>query len=222
MANITDKFYNMQVNLIKNGKIYAENVAIRNVWQKDSNTFFDIYFHRLKKSFVFDSVFIHDIFDISRDKAYSNIDLFIKDFYDEVEKNTSVKSVKPPKETGILVPVRNDLILLLFMAQTWGEYNMIKNKIIFDYVQHSLNNAKNITKQYLDDYMAKLQPEVDDFYIALETIKSKTPKQAETLLRAIFNVCHADGHMHYTERMYLADIVQTLRLEGMKIPVDLI
>ena len=44
MANITDKFYNMQVNLIKNGKIYAENVAIRNVWQKDSNTFFDIYF----------------------------------------------------------------------------------------------------------------------------------------------------------------------------------
>ena len=61
MVEATNKFYNIKINLIKNGHIYAENVAIRNVWEKESNIFFDIYFHRLNKSFVFDSVFIHDI-----------------------------------------------------------------------------------------------------------------------------------------------------------------
>ena len=58
MAGGSDKFYNMQVYLIKNGKLYAEEVAIRNIWEKDNGAFFDIYVHRLKKSFVFDAVFI--------------------------------------------------------------------------------------------------------------------------------------------------------------------
>ena len=57
------KFYNMMLHLIKNNKIYEENVAVKNVWEKDGNTFLDIYFYRRRKSYIFDSVFVHDIYD---------------------------------------------------------------------------------------------------------------------------------------------------------------
>ena len=52
MSGGCDKFYNMEVCLIKGGRLYAEDVAIRNIWEKDDDIFFDLYVHRLKKSFV--------------------------------------------------------------------------------------------------------------------------------------------------------------------------
>ena len=55
------RFYNMIIHLIQNNKLYEENAAIKKVWQKEGTTFFDIYFYRTRKSYVFDSAFIHDL-----------------------------------------------------------------------------------------------------------------------------------------------------------------
>lgn len=223
MAKTTDKFYNMRVNLIKNGRIYAEKVAIQNVWEKDSNIFLDIYFHRLKKSFVFDSVFIHDILDVNREKCYKDIGKFVADFNAESYTEPAAPHVvKPQQDNSLLAPVKNDVILLLFMARAWGDKNSIKDKIIFEYIQNTIEAARSLSEQYLRSYIVKLTPDIEDFYAALKNIKAKQPRQAEYLLREIVKICLADGYLHYAERIYLADIIQTLRLEGLKLPQNLI
>ena len=221
MSDISDKFYNMRVNIMKGGNVYAEDVAIRNIWEKENGIFLDIYVHRLKKSFVFDSVFIRDIIDLNNNVRYNSVELFLADYnnhmsYIDINPN-SVKS-----EKGILNKIRNDLILLTFMADAWGWEGRIKDKIIYDYILKELVAAENFSKQYIANYVSKIQPEREDFYEALKTLKSKSPKQAERLLKEIVKICRVDGQIHYKERMYLADIMQTLRENGLKIPENII
>ena len=223
MAKSTDKFYNMQVNIIQNGRIYAEQVAIQNVWKKEDNVFFDIYFHRLKKSFVFDAVFIHDILDISRDKSYTDINKFVDDFYALAnELNEKDKCHLPKKEKGILSPLKTDITLLKFMAEISSDKSDIKTKIICDYIEQNLEAGKNMSRSYLLSHISLISCEIEDFYNALKCIKAKTPQQAIRLLKEIIKICLSDGNLHYTERMYLADIIQTLRINGLKLPDNLI
>ncbi len=222
MAKATDKFYNMQVNLIKNGRVYTENVAIRNIWEKEQNIFLDIYFHRLQKSFIFDASFIRGIMDVSREKIYTDINAFVADFRAE----SSISAPKPleenKKDNGCLTPVDTDMVILSFMAKVWGDKSKIKDKIIIDYIQTTVAAAQNLSETYLRGYISNFQPEVEDFYTALKKIKAKQPKQAERLLREAIKICLSDGCLHYAERMYLADIIQVLRIEGLKLPSNLI
>ena len=108
------------------------------------------------------------------------------------------------------------------MADAWGWEERIKDKIIYDYILKEVAAAENFSKQFIINYVSKIQPEREDFYKAMTELKSKTPKQAERLLRELVKICRVDGQMHYKERMYLADIIQTLRENGLKIPDNLI
>ncbi len=223
MSEQNDKFYNMRVDLVNNGRIYTENVAIRNIWEKDSSIFFDIYCHRLKKSFVFDSLFIHGIYDINRDKAYSDISLFIKDFKAISQDQKELKPIiKKQSSYGVFETIKEDVIILLFMSRRWHENEQLKNRIIIDYILDNCENAKDFSEQYIRSFISRIQPEIEDFYLALNKLKSKTIEKAEYFLREIVKICISDGHMHYIERMYLADIVYVLRSEGMPIPDDLL
>lgn len=223
MSGGKDKFYNMQVYLIKSGKLYAEDVAIRNIWEKDNGIFFDIYVHRLKKSFVFDAVFIKEIIDLNSNVKYKSIESFINEYHNSEGAIADDICPKPIKsENSVLNRIRNDLILLVFMADAWGSDSKIKDKIIYDYIVNEVIAAQNFSKQFIANYISKLQPEAEDFYDALRSIKSKTPKQAERLLKEIVKICRVDGQMHYKERMYLADIIYTLRENGLKISENLI
>ncbi len=223
MSGGKDRFYNMQVYLIKSGKLYAEDVAIRNIWEKEDGIFFDIYVHRLKKSFVFDAVFIKEIIDLNSNVKYKSIESFINEYHNSEGAIADDICPKPIKsENSVLNRIRNDLILLVFMADAWGSDSKIKDKIIYDYIVNEVIAAQNFSKQFIANYISKLQPEAEDFYDALRSIKSKTPKQAERLLKEIVKICRVDGQMHYKERMYLADIIYTLRENGLKIPENLI
>lgn len=223
MVEATNKFYNIKINLIKNGHIYAENVAIRNVWEKESNIFFDIYFHRLNKSFIFDSVFIHDIYDVSRDKFYNDIGKFIKDFYAEITNSKKTPSQKKVQtENNVFSSIENDIIILLFMAQLRSDSSIIKRKIIYNYICQHIDKAKNLSEQYIYNYIASLNPELDNFYKSLKNLKSKSPQEAQYFLREIVKICMSDGYLHYHERMYLAEIIYILRNYGMNIPANLI
>ena len=73
-------FYNMLVHLIANGKTREENVAVKNIWQKDNLVFLDLYFYRIKRSQVIDSVYIKDFLDLSNEKFYASAELFIADY----------------------------------------------------------------------------------------------------------------------------------------------
>ena len=223
MSEQNDKFYNMRVDLINNGKIYTENVAIRNVWEKDSGIFFDIYCHRLKKSFVFDALFIHGIYDINRDKVYNDISLFINDYKTLNSDEEEIKPIlKKQNSYGIFETIKDDVIILLFMSRRWHENEHLKNKIIIDYILNHCDKSKDFSEQYIRNFISRLQPEMDDFYQALNTLKSKSIAEAEDFLREIIKICISDGHMHYSERMYLADIIHILRSEGMSVPNDLL
>lgn len=223
MASITDKFYNMQVNLIKNGRIYAEKAAIKNIWQKEDNILLDIYFHRLNKAFVFDSVFIHDIIDLNNDKYYTDIEVFAQDFAKASALSEDKKSKQSSKkESSLFDGIKNDLILLLFMARIFNRKEIIKEKIVCSYIQKSVKNGDTLSDKYLMNYIARINPTVDDFYLSLKNIKSKTPQQAKILLKEIIKICLSDGYLHYAEKMYLADIIQTLRVDGLKIPKNII
>ena len=59
------RFYNMLVHLRTGSRPAEENVAVKNIWQKDNLVFMDLYFYRSKKSQVIDSVYVKDIFDLS-------------------------------------------------------------------------------------------------------------------------------------------------------------
>lgn len=222
MSEATDKFYNMQVNLIKGGRIYAEKVAVRNVWEKEDNVFLDLYFHRLNKSIVFDSVFIRDIIDLNGDKYYNDIKAFIKDFNAARNVAPSHSAKDEKKKNSIFGKIENDIVLLLFMARILGHKEALKDKIVCDYIMHTIESAKNLSEKYLNNYISSVNPTVDDFYKALKNIKSKNPQQAQALLKEIVKICLSDGYLHYAEKMYLADIIQMLRNEGVKIPKDLI
>lgn len=223
MSGGSNKFYNMEIYIIKGSQLYAENVAIRNVWEKDNGTFFDIYVHRLKKSFVFDSVFIKEIVDLNNNVKYQSIPSFINDYKTSLNDDfEDINSKVKKNENSILNRIRNDLILLVFMADAWGYDGNIKDKIIYDYVVKEVAAAKSFSKQFISNYVSMLQPETKDFYEALMSIKSKSPKQAERLLNEIIKICRVDGQMHYKERMYLADIIYILRENGLKIPDNLI
>ena len=223
MQQPTDKFYNIQVNLIKNGQIYKEHVAIRNMWSKGRSIFLDIYFYRLQKSFVFDSVFVHDIVDLSRDKVYTDINKFFQDFTHVSASDLPQDTIKPtkPSRKDILSPLKDDVMLLSFMAALWPDKQDIKERIIIDYIKHNLEQASSLSERYLKSYIVDIHSNNNDFYNILPKLKSKQPHQAELLLKEAVKICLSDGYLQYNERMYLADIMQALREYGLKIKIDL-
>ncbi len=214
------KFYNMQVNLIKNGKIYAERAAIRNVWQKDNNTFLDIYIYRLNKAYVFDSGFIHDITDNSREKYYKDVGKFVCDFYATCKISSLEQS--PNSDNVIFSSIKEDLVILRFLSEVLKNKKDIKDKIIREYVRDTVKSAQKLSDRYLDEYINSIIPDSKEFYAAVSSLKSKTPKQAEDLLRNSIKLCLSDGYLEYHERMYLADLIEALRSYGLLLPADII
>ena len=216
------KFYNMQVNLIKNGKIYNERAAIRNIWQKDNTTFLDIYIYRINRSYVFDSVFVHDITDNSREKYYKDIRKFVADFY-----ATNVTTEQPEKNCNgnndkIFSSIEDDLIILRFMSEVWKDKKEIKDKIIIEYIRNTVRSSQKLSDIYLEKYIDKIHPDIRDFYEAISKLRAKSPQQAEYLLKEAAKLCLSDGYLEYHERMYLADLMEILRTYGLSFSSDII
>lgn len=221
MSEANVKFYNMLIHLVRNDKLYEENVAIKNVWQKEGNTFLDIYFYRRRKSYIFDSVFVHDILDLSNEKYYKNIDDFIADFQ---SLGTDVKKTNSPTNIAdikIFEKINTDLIILSFMAKCSGHYTPIKEKIIFDFILKSTPRAQILSNQYLTAYIATLNPNEEDFYNAINNMNYQNFKSIKKMCFDVLKICLADGRMHYSEKKYLAELLQNMREVGIKIDLGI-
>ena len=213
------RFYNMLIHLLRNNRIYEENAAIRNVWEKDGNTFFDIYFYRRRKSYIFDGVFIHDIMDLSNEKYYKDVKSFVKDFKHSNKDNT------PLPETKIYAPaaklfesIEIDLVIMLFVSMCEiGKLLPVKEKIIIEYIRGKIPEASNLSNQYISGFLKSLNCNEKVFYDALKQLKRKPPKEAEQLLNELLKIALSDGKLHYKEKWFLAEIWEQLRQDGLLI-----
>lgn len=214
------KFYNMLLHLIKNNKIYEENVAVKNVWEKDGNTFLDIYFYRRRKSYIFDSVFVHDIYDRTTEKYYKNIKDFAKDFMEQIgmaEKAPEQADVWEMVDQKIFEPIDVDLLLLAYMARAGQNYTPLKQHIILDYILDNVPQTRSLSQQYLNTYIESLKPDEKGFYEAIAYIDYRRPDKVKNLCQEILKVCLSDGRLHYREKLRLAEILQSCREAGINI-----
>lgn len=212
-------FYNMLIHLVRNNRIYEENVAIRNIWEKDGNIFFDIYFYRRRKSYIFDSVFIHDITDLSNEKYYKDIKSFVKDFKLINQDNV------PLPETKIYAPaiklfenIAADIEIMLFVSMCEiGKLLPVKEKIIIEYIRNKIPQSANLSHQYISGFLKSLNYNEKIFYNALNQLKRKPPEAAEHLLNEVIKIALSDGKLHYKEKWFLAEIWEQLRQDGLLI-----
>ncbi len=214
------KFYNMMIHLIKNNKLYEENVAVKNVWKKEGNTFLDVYFYRTRKSYVFDAVFIHDILDLSNEKYYQTIEEFAADFAVSEGSKPSSAGEEPRHvaDKKIFEPISVDLIILTFMA-CLGGLDSIQKSIICDYIRRQIPQARNMSRPYLETYIESLSPDDKSFYNALRRLNYQNKEAVEHLCAEAVKVCLADGRLHYREKFYIAELLQVCREAGINMEV---
>ncbi|MBE6453194.1 MAG: hypothetical protein E7012_06895 [Alphaproteobacteria bacterium] len=217
------RFYNMTVHLLHNNRIYEENVAIKDVLEKEGNIFLDIYFYNRQKSYIFDSAFIHDIYDISTEKLYRNIKDFIKDFYAEKTetKDASVAVAKNIHDNKIIGHLKSELTILTFIANCCGYYSTLKEKIIIEYISAQSTQAQNLSKKYLETYIKTVNPDSKDFYEAFKNLDYKNPDKIDYLCQEALKVCVVDGRLHYTEKVYMAEMLQIIRAAGINVDLAL-
>ncbi len=224
MADKKLKYYNMIIHLVKNNKLYEENAAIKNVWEKDKNIFFDIYFYSQRKSYVFDSVFIHDILDLSTDRYYKDVRKFLEEFNAKEEvktKNKGPKNKELVRDNKILEPLYPDLVMMSFMAGITNNTTELKERIILDYIRYKIPSSQTLTEQYICAFLKNIKADEKMFFNALEQIIHKVPEDAEELLQELLKICLSDGQLVYLEKRYLAEVIQILREEGLTPDVGL-
>ena len=217
------RFYNLVIHMQSNNKQLEENVAVKNIWQKNEMVFFDLYFYRAKKSQVVDSAFIRDVLDLSNEKYYDNIGLFIKDYcaYTSSHKKEDNSADMPINfDFRHLDVLRDDVIILTFIAKCNLNFMDIKTRVIRDYVNCCLPQTKTLSDQYLSSYLKDLIPTEDDFFHVVENLREKTPEEAEMLVREAVKIAASDGAVHYEERIYLAELIQALREYGLEPDIE--
>lgn len=218
------RFYNMLVHLTSPGhKIIEENVAVKNIWQKNSLVFLDLYFYRTKKSHIVDSVYLRDIADLTNEKVYTSAKDFIKDYcaYTAmIEKEEDEEEPSQFFDFRYLEKIKDNLIILTFIAKCTADFNQVKLASIRTYINKKLPHTKTLSEQYLNNYMAELKPDENSFFSAIEALKSKTPEEVEELIKEALKISAADGSLSYQERYYIAEIVQALREYGIEPDID--
>lgn len=218
-------FYNLLVHIVNNDKLVEENVALKNIWGQEGNIMLSLYFYRTKTSQVIDASFIHDTFDLNTEKYYTRCKDLMEDYLNhQTQQEKTVQTIKeevPSLDFKHLGNIKDDLILLVFIAKCIDYFSDIKKKTIYEYIKARQPLIKNLSLQYIDTYLKALNPTVEEFYEALDNIKLKSPDQAEALAREIVKICVSDGIMAYNEKIYIAEVLQTLREHGVEPDVGL-
>ena len=229
MPQTTDKFYNLNIDLVNSGRIYTETAAVRSIVQKGEMYFFSIYIYRLEKTFIFEQHYIQTIRDLSRDKVYDTPVEFIRDFYallgeDAVGSHTDeTASIRQQKRKNgeLLQPLYDDIVLMLFMACSDDDSQKLKIGVIDEYIQYRLNLFDNVSLHYINKYLCSLSISQVEFYDSLSKLAGKSTADVNNLLKTLLKICLADGRMHYNERLYWSEIMQFFRLNKLPWPKDL-
>ncbi|MFR8206003.1 MAG: hypothetical protein ACLU99_06460 [Alphaproteobacteria bacterium] len=142
---------------------------------KGGNHFFDIYFYRTRKSYVFDSAFIHDLLDLSNERYYKSPAAFVADYGRKKLLNRRLSRKTDSLLIKTFEPLEADLILMTFMANICDSFSPIKETIIYDYIIEKIPATENLSQQYVNAYLQGIKPAREDFYKALEAVSAKNP-----------------------------------------------
>ncbi len=213
------RFYNMLAHLVKNNRLYEENLAVKNIWKKGGNIFLDLYFYRTKKSRIIDGAFVHDLLDLNNECYYASAEALWQ-AYQKAKRNSEKKS--PPKiDNKILAAIEVDLVIFTFISTVSSVFSRLKKKAIRDYLVRHQPASANLSEQYVNSYLSGLKPNVEDFYDALERLKEKTPEQATEIFKEALKISMSDGTIHLEEKFFLAEILQTLREYNLEPDINL-
>ncbi len=213
-------FYNVVVHLVYNNNMIEETVAIKKIWKKGEFLFLDLYFYRTKKSRVINAAFIHDLLDLTTEKYYDDMNLLYLDYLSRKEETRQEEAEElPPLEKAFdfksLDNIRDDIVILIFIAKCSRFFSDVKLRVIADYMNRHNTKAQLLSDKFIAAYLQEHNPDEDDFYHALDNLRSKTPEQAAELAAEVIKISLSDGCLQYSERLYLAEIMQALREFGL-------
>ena len=218
------RFYNLLAHIKYGDDVREENVALKNIWDHGGNIMLNLYFYRDKSSKVIDSAYIKDIFDLSTEKHYNSCSVLLRDFQDY---NSQLKT---PASSGYeqislklehLEVLKDDIIILLYIAKCIDYFSEIKKQTILQYIYQQHPQPQTLSKNYIESCLRSVNPTTEEFYNAVGNIHKKTPEDAEKLLQAVVKLCISDGFLTYNEKIYLAEILQILRDQGFEPDVGL-
>lgn len=219
------KFYNVLAHINYKNRLIEENVAVKNVWLKDDTVLLDLYFYRNQKSYVIDRVFIHDLTDLSTEKYYANPENFIKDFFsdgkNEIALHPSLTNKPLVIDKKVFEDIDVELVILTFLANRGAGFSEIKEKALHDYILANKPTTTNLSPQYMHAYLIGIKPSEEDYYKALDQLKTRTPEQATNIVLGSMKVCLSDGQFHYNEKLYIAELLQVLREQGLEPDINL-
>ena len=216
-------FYNLLVHIVVGDKLVEENAALKNIWGSDGNIMLNLYFYRTKTSQVIDAAYVHDVLDLTTEKYYTRC----RDLLDDYQAQPRHADSQEPEtadsvaEFKHLESLKDDLIILIFISRCIDYYSEIKKKTIHQYIKTHHPQPQNLSAQYIETYLNGVKPTLNDFYQALDNLKYKTPEEAEDLAQEVVKICISDGTMAYNEKVYIAEILQTLREHGVEPDVGL-
>jgi len=221
MVQDKTRFYNMLVRLVHHNRLFEERAAVKKVWEKDKSIFFDLYFYRNHKSYVFASQFVRSLTDLTNEKLYKTPEAFFAEYLQDTPDDSSGEKKNFIIDKKLFEPLDVDLIIMRFMSSCEENLTVVKEQIIYDYIRKKIPAARGLSRQYISSYLSGIQPQEKDFYQALSDIVKKSPEDAEELVKETIKICQSDGQLHYNEKLYLAEIFQILRENGVNPSVGL-
>ena len=218
----TDKFYNLKINLLQGGDVITEKAAVRNIWEKDGAYYLELYLYRLQRSMVYEADFIQGIYDENSERTYNDINKFVADYKQAAQQAENPTSLglqtRLDNSKTILQPIWDEIVLMIFMAHIDIDNKNLKEKVIYEYISTHAKGAEKLSFPYVIKNLSDIKAESSDFYTALAHLKDKKPDAIRDLFATLQKICLSDGRLHYSERFYLAELVQFFRLHN----IDLI
>lgn len=218
-------FFNLIANLLYNNTLHEEAIALKNVWKKGNNLYFNVYFYNSHQSRILDSSYFHDIYDLDTDRYYKDMEAFYFDFISvqRLHKEQSMQESKTERvenSYNYLESLYAEVTILAFFARINKSCQSIKNNVISDYIKRRQPKHVTISEQYIDAYVKSILPSKDSFYEALHNLKYKNIKDIEELVYEVVKISVSDGTIHYDEKIYLAELLQILRDEGIEPSIE--
>lgn len=220
------KFDNMVARFVFQGIFMEERVAVKHVWQKGKGVFIDLYFYRTKTHKILDTSFVKALTDIRTQVVYTNMLEFVDDYFaaqQQLKATARGQQTTDTKRaidfpTKFMESIKPELTILYFLIKCSPTFIEIKLKSAYGFVK-AKDQANLITVSMLKAYLKHINPNETDFYQALEDLVKKPKTEAIALLKEAQRITISDGGLDYTERLFLAEIVQMFRQNN--IPIDI-
>ena len=214
MINNELKYNNMTVRLINKGRLFNKNVAIKNVFHKENDIYFELYFYKTNRLLILNSLNICDLLDLDSDRYYKSV----KEFYDEYHQVDEDQIGNINLGTNkLLSNLELDIVILMFLAKKCGECTKLKSNLIEEYIFSLIDFSNADRLRYVQGVLLEINPTIANYYNQLNKINSKTPQELYKLLECALKVCRSDGALIYNEKLYLSEFMQALRNEGVNI-----